>query len=274
MDEHGQHGSLVTQTMGRWFKTSLDGRLTRAVVARVSCVWGCFARVCSVLAMAVWCSGAMAAECRLALLLALDVSSSVDASEYVLQRDGLAAALEHQDVVDVIVHSPGGIAFAVYEWSGRRQSVVIQDWVMLRNRADIAAVSDRLRRAKRSFSQFPTAMGHALGFGAGMLRAAPRCDRQVIDLSGDGITNDGYWPQLAYEHFPFAGVTVNGLAVLGADPGVITHFEFEVLHGPGAFLETAPGYAGYERAMVRKLYREIQDRVVGEVALPGREAPG
>ena len=213
------------------------------------------------------------AACRLALLLALDVSSSVDDREYALQRDGLAAALLSQDVMDAILQPGGGVALAVYEWSGRRQSVVIQDWVLLQDAPAIAAVADRLRRVQRSYSRFPTALGYALGFGAGLMREAPPCERQVIDVSGDGITNDGFWPQLAYRHFPFDGVTVNGLAVLGADPAVVDHYEFEVLHGAGAFLETAEGYEGYERAMVRKLYREIQDRAVS--ALPTvQDGPG
>jgi hypothetical protein len=217
--------------------------------------------------------GAQAA-CRLALLLALDVSSSVDDEEYLLQRDGLATALISQDVQAAILQEGGGsVALAIYEWSGRRQSVVIQDWVMLSSAQDIAAVAARLGVAERSFRRFPTALGHALGFGATMIDRAPRCDRQVIDVSGDGITNDGFWPQLAYKHFSFQEITVNALAVLGADPDVVDHYEFEVLHGPGAFIETSEGYAGYARAMTRKLYREIQDRVVG--GLPGRHTgPG
>ncbi|MBV7394626.1 DUF1194 domain-containing protein [Mameliella sediminis] len=224
-------------------------------------------RLGAAFAAALFPAGAEAA-CRLALLLALDVSSSVDEAEYILQRDGLAAALMNEDVAGAILQEGGGsVAFAVYEWSGRRQSVVIQDWVLLQSMADIVAVSDRLRTVQRSYRRFPTALGYALGFGATMMGEAPECIRRVIDVSGDGITNDGFWPQLAYRHFPFDGITVNGLAVLGADPDVVDHFEFEVMHGPGAFVETAKGYEGYERAMIRKLYREIQDRVVG--ALPG-----
>ncbi|MCA0952965.1 DUF1194 domain-containing protein [Mameliella alba] len=224
-------------------------------------------RLGAAFAAALFPAGAEAA-CRLALLLALDVSSSVDEAEYILQRDGLAAALMNEDVAGAILQEGGGsVAFAVYEWSGRRQSVVIQDWVLLQSMADIVAVSDRLRTVQRSYRRFPTALGYALGFGATMMGEAPECARRVIDVSGDGITNDGFWPQLAYRHFPFDGITVNGLAVLGADPDVVDHFEFEVMHGPGAFVETAKGYEGYERAMIRKLYREIQDRVVG--ALPG-----
>ncbi|MGP6086739.1 DUF1194 domain-containing protein [Antarctobacter jejuensis] len=225
-----------------------------------------------VAAAAVLPAGAQAA-CRLALLLALDVSSSVDEQEYLLQRDGLAAALMSEDVQGAILQGGGGVALAVYEWSGRRQSVVIQDWVLLTSRDGIAAVAQQLRGGQRSFQRYPTALGYALGYGAGLMEQAPRCERRVIDVSGDGITNDGFWPQLAYRHFPFEGITVNALAVLGADPDVVDHYEFEVLHGPGAFIETAEGYAGYQRAMTRKLYREIQDRIVGGLDI-GQTGPG
>jgi hypothetical protein len=214
--------------------------------------------------------GAAAQACRLALVLALDVSSSVDDAEYLLQRDGIAAALQAEEVQRAILGQPGAVALAIYEWSGRRQSVLIQDWVLLRTAGDIAAVARRLGTVARSYRRYPTALGYALGYGATLMTRAPQCERRVIDVSGDGITNDGFWPQLAYRHFPFGDITVNGLAVLGADPAVQDHFEMEVLRGPGAFLETAEGYAGYRAAMTRKLYREIQDRIVGSAPASGR----
>ncbi|GAA4227303.1 DUF1194 domain-containing protein [Sagittula marina] len=203
-----------------------------------------------------------ASACRLALLLALDVSSSVDDAEYALQRDGLAAALQSPDVVNAIAQD-GPIALAIYEWSGRRQSVVVQDWVLLGGAADIAPVAARLQAQTRTYRRYPTALGYALGFGAGLMQRAPSCERQVIDVSGDGVTNDGFGPVHAYRHFPFNDVTVNGLVVLGADPAVLEHFEFEVMRGPGAFVEIASDYTDFEAAMERKLYREIRDRIVG-----------
>ena len=215
-----------------------------------------------------------AAGCRLALLMALDVSSSVDAREYALMRDGLAAALTDPDVTTALLSQGGPVALAVYEWSGRRQSVVVQDWTMIRSQDDVTAVAARIAAAQRSFSRFPTALGYALGYGATMMDRAPDCARRVIDVAGDGITNDGFWPTLAYEHFPFDAITVNGLAVLGADPGVVAHYELEVQHGPGSFVETADGYDGFRAAMVRKLYREINDRVVGAVPDPAPRPDG
>lgn len=207
-------------------------------------------------------TGAQAA-CRLALVLAVDVSSSVDAQEHALQRRGLAAALTDVDVATAMLRGSGQVALAIYEWSGRRQQRILQDWVLIGSRADLGSVAARVLAAERSYTEFPTAMGYALGFAAGLLRRAPACDRRVVDVSGDGITNDGFGPQSAYKHFPLAGVTVNGLVVTGDDDRVVPYYRQEVLHGPRAFLERAAGYRGFQEAMTRKLYRETRELVLG-----------
>ena len=218
------------------------------------------------LSAAALCVPALAqADCSLALLLALDVSSSVDAEEYDLQRNGVAMALDDADVRNALLASGRPVALAVYEWSGRRQNHIVLNWSLIRDNADIDQVVAAIASSNRSFTRFPTAMGYALGFGATMLERAPQCDRKVIDVSGDGISNDGFGPQLAYKHFPFSDVTVNGLAVLGADPMVEFYFEDQVRHGPGAFVETSTGYVGYKNAMTRKLLREIGGMVVGRL---------
>ena len=228
------------------------------------------------LALLLFCLGAIPAQasCRLALLLALDVSSSVDEREYLLQRDGLAAALRDPQVqAAVFALGAPPIALAIYEWSGRRQSAVLLDWTLLDTPQVLEQALDKVMAMPRSHTRFPTAMGYALGFGATLMRQAPACERQVIDISGDGITNDGFRPQLAYKHYPFDDIVVNGLAVLGADPKVEGYYRDEVRHGPGAFVETAEGYEGYRNAMTRKLLREIADMVVGESVWPGQPRP-
>ncbi len=210
-----------------------------------------------------------AEPCRLALVLALDVSSSVDAREHALQREGLAAALDDPDIRHAILRgAPGSVALAIYEWSGRQKSQTVLDWTFMDSDPAIDGAVQTLRSAPRSETRFPTAMGFALGYGATLLERAPACARRVIDVSGDGITNDGFGPELAYKHFPFDGVTVNGLAVLGADPQVQDYFEDVVRFGPGAFVEVSDGYEGFRRAMTRKLFREINDMVIGARALP------
>ncbi|WP_323766788.1 DUF1194 domain-containing protein [Marinovum sp.] len=212
--------------------------------------------------LALW-AGPVAANCRLALVLALDVSASVDAAEHQLQRQGLAAALTDTAVAGAILDGSGPVALAIFEWSGRQQQQVLQDWVLLEGADDLAAVADRVRALPRSYSEFPTAMGYALGYAAGMLQRAPACLRQVVDVSGDGITNEGFRPQLAYRHFPFANVTVNGLVVTGDDARVVPYYRQEVLRGPGPFLEEAAGFEGFEAAMTRKLFRETRELILG-----------
>ena len=87
---------------------------------------------------------------------------------------------------------------------------------------------------------------------------------RISVIPGDGIGNDGFEPVHAYRHFPFAGVTVNGLAIGGHDPQVLDYYQFEVMRGPDAFVEYARDHHDFRRAMELKLFREIGGVVVGE----------
>jgi len=195
--------------------------------------------------------------CRLALAFALDVSASVNPAEYRLQLDGLAEALGDPAVREAILGPGDPVAFAAYEWSGTRQQVMVAPWSMIANDADLDAFADKVRTHDRFYGEFPTAVGYALGYGAVLLRDAPPCLRRVIDISGDGVSNDGFGPELAYRHFDFASVTVNGLVVGDGDAEVIDFYRRSIAHGPEAFVEIARNYADYGRAMRRKLLREI-----------------
>ncbi|MFX0547054.1 DUF1194 domain-containing protein [Roseovarius sp. S1116L3] len=208
-------------------------------------------------------------SCRLALVLALDVSASVDAEEYDLQRLGLAAALDAPDVRDAILRGQGGaVALAVFEWSGRFQQQMHLDWSLLTSHADIDRAVLALGNITRSYEGFPTSVGQALGYASSLLRKAPDCDRRVIDVSGDGINNYGYGPREAYRHFPLRDVQVNGLVILGDDPEVEAFYRREVVRGPGAFVELAAGFEGFRAAMTRKLFREINDIILGGFDAP------
>ena len=219
-----------------------------------------------------------AAECRLALVLALDVSSSVDAQEDALQRRGLAAALISPPVERAIFAAPLPVALAAYEWSGRYNQQILADWRLIRSRRDLLEMAETLGRSNRSHNEFPTAMGYALGYGAGLLARGPDCLFRTLDMAGDGENNEGFGPAAAYAEFPFAGVTVNGLVVSAPDDGaeidLVTWYRDEVLHGPGAFLEVAQGFGDYERAMRRKLLRELRPRAVGVLLRPAPGRPG
>lgn len=202
--------------------------------------------------------------CELALVLALDVSSSVDAAEYRLQQQGVAAALLDPEVTAAIL-AAGGVWLYSFEWSGRRQQVPHLGWTLLSDAAAIARAAARIAGAPRSHDDFPTALGYALGYAMIQHARAPAtCRRRVIDVSGDGITNDGFKPRHAYAAHDMTGVTVNALVIEEGGGAVTAYFRGSVIRGPGAFLERAAGYRDYVRAMRRKLLREI--------ALPGLAA--
>lgn len=204
-------------------------------------------------------------QCRLALQLGLDVSASVDEAEYRLQVDGLAAALIDPTIMDAFLNGPGPVALSIFEWSGRFQQDVLLDWTMITSEADLARIAERLSRSTRGSQDFPTAIGYALGFAATRFDAAPACLFQTLDISGDGQNNDGFPPSAAYEHFPFTGITVNGLAIGGASREIEEYFLAEVIHGPGAFVEFAPTHREFAEVMRRKLERELRVMILGQI---------
>jgi uncharacterized protein DUF1194 len=237
-------------------------------------------------ALAVWlvAFASPAAACRLALALAIDVSSSVDAREDALQRGGLAAALLAPEVEAAFFAGDRPVALAVYEWSGRYNQTLVLEWLLIETPADLLRAATIIGRSKRGYDDYPTAIGYALGYGAGLLARAPACLSQTIDIAGDGENNDGFGPGAAYAEFPLGGVTVNGLVVNAgeyeAELNLIEYYRAEILYGPGAFLQVAQGFDDYERAMRRKLERELRPKAVGALdePLPGdtpvQRAPG
>ena len=215
-------------------------------------------------------SPAAAQECRLALVLALDVSGSVDPSEDRLQRQGLATALRAPEVVKAFL-AGGPVALHVFEWAGEQaQSVLLPDCHLIQSEQDLAMVADAIARTERTrflFTEDGTALGTALMHAADLLLPAPTCDTRTIDISGDGVNNVGLGPEGAYNNPLLEGVTVNALVVAGAEDNsaalisqenLVAWFEGEVLRGPAAFWVVADGYEDYERAMTAKLLRELE----------------
>lgn len=205
------------------------------------------------------CVPAPALACRLALVLAVDASASVDETEYITQRNGLAAALIAPEVQAAFLSDPEPVALAAFEWSGQWNQHILLDWRVIRTGTDLLLAAEDLSRAERKSTQSPTALGSALGYAAGILIEGPACEQMTIDVSGDGRNNHGYTPQLAYKHFPLGGVTVNALAIGGATvlDDLVGYFSAHVIRGPGAFVERARDYDDFERAMRRKLEREV-----------------
>lgn len=202
--------------------------------------------------------------CELALVVALDVSRSVDRDEYKLMRAGIVSAFLDEDVVQQIGWMQGGLMVTVTQWGGSGQQRQAMEWRRLTDPFSILQFAHDLHEIDRGYWMADTSVSEALIHAEAVLRdPAVSCRRRVIDVSGDGISNAG--PEV----FPISrrvgasGITVNGLVISGAKPDPVTYFLTEVISGPGAFVEIADDYADYPRAMKRKLLREFAPVVSG-----------
>jgi hypothetical protein len=230
-------------------------------------------RLAAAVALALCAPAAAAEGCRLALAIGLDVSGSVDAQEYRLQLDGLAAALVHPEVKEAFLHMrQAPVALAVYEWSGAAAQRLLVPWTAIDAASTLTEVATRLRATTRVSMSRTTAIGASLGFGARLVAQNPFCWRQTLDLTGDGKSNEGPRPR----DVALGPLTVNGL-VIGLDSArrmdhaeadlaeLTAYFRAEVIRGPDAFVETATGFRDFEQAMVRKLLRELETVAIGQV---------
>lgn len=212
------------------------------------------------------------AQCKLALVLGLDISSSVSAQEYDIQLEGLAEAFRTPAVVEAILTPTGAhVAAMAFEWSGRRQQAIIADWTTLDTPAAIARFADQLSAHRRSASDLGTAVGEALRFAAARFDTAPPCARRTIDLSGDGNNNDGPHPSGFRARGLFDGMTINGLVIQGAYPDPALFYRAEVIQGPDAFVALARDFSDYPGVIIGKLLREIEAELVLGAHAPRRD---
>lgn len=210
---------------------------------------------------------AQAGPCKLALVLALDISSSVNQREYDIQLQGLAQAFRTPAVIEAILTPEGvGVAAIVYEWSGYNQQDIVIPWTMLDSEAIILDVAATLAAHRRPYSDLTTALGKSVEYGAMMFWRAPSCARKVIDISGDGENNDGVGPEFYRAQGKLNGITINGLVVEGAVPDPVAYYQNFVIQGPGAFVARARDFDDYPSVMIGKLLREIdQEMILGDV---------
>lgn len=223
---------------------------------------------------ALW-AGSADAACRQALVLGLDVSGSVDATEYQLQRTGLATALLSPTVTEVLIRQyTAPVDIAVFEWSGPSHQFIILPWITIADYPTLVAATNKLRTTPRMAADPTTAIGSAMVFAGNLLASRNHCWKQTVDLSGDGQANTGPRPQdITSSDIPDT-VTVNALAIGSADQFIrdersanikelSSYFREYVVRGPDAFVEVALGFEDYANAMERKLLRELLSIAVG-----------
>jgi hypothetical protein len=210
---------------------------------------------------------ARAARVDLALVLAVDVSESVDAEEYELQHEGIARAFETAPLVEAIRGGKrGAIDVLVLEWSDRDKQVVTVGWTRVSDAASAQGFAARVRTTQRT-SNGLTAIGDALvAAEAALLLVPDEAERRVIDVSGDGMANIGPPPQEIRDRLAAQGITINGLAILKSEPWLDGYYGDDVVGGPGGFLMEVEDFPSFIAAMQQKLLSEVT------AALPMRRA--
>jgi len=207
--------------------------------------------------IAILLKSAPAKAAGLALVLAVDVSASVTADSYVLQRNGIARAFENARVVETISAIPGGIETLVLEWSDPDKIMVTVPWQRVADGRSASAFAAALRATVRS-SNGLTAIGPALLAAAAAFDRLPEpAEQRVIDISGDGMANFGLPPAAARDRVLADGISINGLVILTEEPWLEGYYSSNVIGGSGAFVLAAQNFRSFADAMTRKLAREL-----------------
>jgi Ca-activated chloride channel family protein len=205
--------------------------------------------------------GALA--CSLELILAVDVSGSINQQEFALQTEGTAAAFETPELAEAIIHQEGGILVTLTQWSGATRQRQVTGWHHLTGPESMADFANEIRRGGRDWRNYSTAIGEALHHALKVGETAPMtCKRRVIDVSGDGVSNEGRAPRAMADALAAMGYTINGLVIKGDSPDPVKYYRVNVLAGQNAFLEVAHDFEDYPRAILRKLLKEIEQHAL------------
>ncbi len=215
-------------------------------------------------------SAGAAEDVDLLLVLAVDVSRSIDASKFQLQREGYAGAVADPRVLEAIKSGrTGRIGLTLVEWSGVSAQKVVIDWMTIGDTESAKGFGDRLLEAPRSFAD-RTSISSAIEFATGQLDKAPfKSARSTIDVSGDGTNNAGRDVALQRDDAVGKGITINGLVILSDNPmswnpdhtnppgGLANYYKTNVIGGPNAFVMVAENFNSFGQAIVKKMIAEV-----------------
>ena len=208
----------------------------------------------------------------LLLVLAADISRSVDEGKFNLQREGYANAMTDPRVIRAMTAGARGrIALCFFEWSSAHEQKIIVDWMTIAGESDARGVAQRIREAPRAFMG-RTSISAAIDYGLEQLNSSPfPGPRRVINVSGDGTNNSGREVTRARDEALAKGVTINGLVILSEVPlptnplhtnppgGLTAYYENNVIGGPGAFVVEAQNFESFGQLLISKLIKEIAD---------------
>ena len=193
---------------------------------------------------------------ELAMVLAVDGSASVTYEEFGQIAGGMATALRDPTIAASLT---GKSLLSLLLWSGTGQQDVITGWTSIATAADLAAFADDVENMPRTVKAGSTAIGEALLAALTLLARVPAVPkRNIVNVIGDGRSNDGIAPGSIRDRMAAADITINGLCILHEEPDLLTSYTNEVIGGPGAFAVTCRDYKDFTEAMRRKLTREVQ----------------
>jgi len=208
----------------------------------------------------------------LLLVLAADVSRSIDSQKFQLQREGYAAALADPRVIDAIQSGRRGrIGVLFLEWSGFGNQKVVIDWTVVDGPKTAQAFGDRLLESPRSFADRTSISGGIDAAVAQLARAPFEAQRRTIDVSGDGTNNAGRDVGLARDEALALRISINGLVILSETPlpwnpehtnppgGLTKYYRDNVIGGPGSFVLEAKDFNSFGEAIVKKMIAEIAE---------------
>jgi Ca-activated chloride channel family protein len=198
----------------------------------------------------------------LELVLAIDCSLSINDLEFYLQLRGIADAFRDEEVIAAIVQRSSGIAVTVVQWDGTSKNHQEPPWRLLTDRASVNAFANEIEVVRRAKLGYTTGIGYAIDHARNLITNNEFIgEEKKIDVSGDGRSNSGPRPEEARARAIADGITVNGLAVIDSDPGLLSYYEASVAGGDGAFVIPADSYDDFADAMRKKLRRELMLRI-------------
>jgi hypothetical protein len=201
---------------------------------------------------------ARAAEVDVELVLAVDTSGSIDAEEYQIQHEGYADAFSSNAVIEAIQSGPlQQIAVTFVEWSGLGHQEQVVGWTLIKDKESASAFAEKIKQAPRKFSDW-TSVSDAIDFSTRLYDDNGfEGLRLVLDVSGDGINNNGRPVTEARDAAVAKGIIINGLPILNEDPTLDTYYNDNVIGGPGAFKVAVKDFDTFREALMSKLVREI-----------------